>query len=232
MVSLGLPQLAFLLQLADSAFPVGAFTLSHGLEAAVQEGLVGDGEGLAAWATGFLRGAVACLDGLALAGAHRAAGRGDVGEIVAIDRTLHAARLATESREASVRMGRHLLRLGSRFAGGAAFDGLRASVAQGRAHGHHAVVLGVLTGVAGVPVQAALAAALYSTAACVMGAALRLMRLGHEEAQAILYGLREEIDSLSRQCAGRDWREMGSSAPLADILSMRHERASVRLFAS
>ena len=59
------------------AFPVGSFSYSHGLEAAVERGLVSDAGSLHGWICGLLQHGSAWTDAVLLAEAHRAAGAGD-----------------------------------------------------------------------------------------------------------------------------------------------------------
>jgi len=58
-------ELAALLQLADAAFPAGAFAHSFGLETAIVEGRVRDEATLDAWLRAALHGTFAPLDGAA-----------------------------------------------------------------------------------------------------------------------------------------------------------------------
>src|SRR5260370_33784560 len=96
------------LQLADSLFPSGAFTQSHGLEALAGDGLVPNGEALAAVIEMRLRERLATADLPALLAAHRAAGAFAHAEVCEIDHLLTTTKLAREEREASVRVGRRI----------------------------------------------------------------------------------------------------------------------------
>ena len=61
------------LQLADTAFPSGAYTLSGGLETLIEEGIVRDAAGMAGCVRALLLGRLARGDLTALTAAHRAA---------------------------------------------------------------------------------------------------------------------------------------------------------------
>src|ERR1041384_2005334 len=69
-----------LLQLGDSALPVGGYTHSWGLEAALSRGLVRDAESLERWVRAWLRHAVGPLEGVTVAACCRAALAGDLEE--------------------------------------------------------------------------------------------------------------------------------------------------------
>src|SRR5260370_42658697 len=99
------------LQLADSLFPSGAFTQSHGLEALAADGLVPNGEALAAVIEMSLRERLATADLPALLAAHRAAGAFAHAEVCEGDHLLTATKPPREDRGASARAGRrHRLR--------------------------------------------------------------------------------------------------------------------------
>ncbi|HLH73624.1 MAG TPA: urease accessory UreF family protein [Chloroflexota bacterium] len=97
------------LQLADTFFPSGAYTLSHGLETAVEDGLVRSPDDLERWLRAQLAFQVIPGDAAALVLAWRAAANGRVAEIVAVDHRLEAFRLSLEARDASRKVGRQLL---------------------------------------------------------------------------------------------------------------------------
>ncbi|MGW2196805.1 urease accessory protein UreF, partial [Streptosporangium sp. NPDC001682] len=93
------------LQLTDSGFPSGLYTLSHGLEGYVQLGATGSAD-LRGLLTDLLYNSVGPGDATALVLAHRAAGAGDWDRLVEVDQRLHAIKLNREQRSASVRTGR------------------------------------------------------------------------------------------------------------------------------
>lgn len=81
-------------------------------------------------------------------------------------------------------------------------------------------------------VQEVLTVHLYGVAMGILNAALRLMRLTHIEAQAVLYGLAGRFDELARRAAETPLEHMSNYAPMTDILGAAHARAHVRLFMS
>src|SRR6516162_1509817 len=97
--------LARLLQFGDSAFPIGGFSFSNGLESAIQQRVVSDAASLHAFARTATAQA-ASGDGVALIHAHRAAEAGDLREVERIDELVFARKLSSESRTMSARVGR------------------------------------------------------------------------------------------------------------------------------
>jgi urease accessory protein len=217
------------LQLTDSGFPSGLYTLSHGLEGHAQLGLVG-AEGLRELVSDLV-GAVGTGDASALALAHRAAASGDWDAVVETDRRLHAIKLSAEQRTASVRTGRQVLDIA-----GPAFESAPAArlgglVADGASPGTHAVVVGVVHAGLGVPVRDAVASDLYAFAASCAAASVRLGRLDFRAAQALLRDVRPDlVRAVGTALAARHPRDLHASTPGADIVAAAHERAEARLF--
>jgi urease accessory protein len=219
------------LQLADSFFPSGLYTLSFGLEAFAQAGLLRPAgfEGLLA---DYLRHAVGPADGAALACAHRGAETGDLELAVEADRRLTAVKLPREARESSQRTGRQLLSNANRIFGGGRLGGYAERVRCGDAPGNHAVALGLTMAALHIDRGRALAGELYAFASGAVGAAVRLAVIDHRFAQAVLHALKPTILEVTQARRESTVHDIGGSAPMIDIMAMRHERAELRLFMS
>lgn len=219
------------LQLADSLFPSGLYTLSHGLEAFAAETSV-DPRTLEALLADYLRHGVAHTDGIALAIAHRAAASGDLETAERADLRLSAVKLPREQRDASTRVGRALLKLSSELFPSPHTAGYLTRVQQGTAPGNHAVVLGLVLAGLGVSAQQAVATELYAVAAGFAAAAVRLGLTDHRVVQAMLHRAKPMIAGAAEAAQGKQIRDIGGCTPMIDIMAMRHQRAEVRLFAT
>lgn len=219
------------LQLSDSAFPSGLYTLSHGLEAYAQTGLLPGGE-LEALITDLLRHGMGPADGVALVNAHRAASTHDPALAAEADLRLTATKLAREARSASVRTGKQLLSLASTLFDHPVLAGHAERVKRGELPGNHAVALGLAKAALGISREHALAGELYAFGAGGVGAAIRLSLIDHREAQRLLHRLKPVILEVVAENVDRSVRQIASSLPLADVLAAYHERADVRLFIS
>jgi urease accessory protein len=65
-----------------------------------------------------------------------------------------------------------------------------------------------------------------------ISAAMRLTRLGHGEAQAVLRLVQPVMVETVAIASQLPWRKIRSSAFQLDIAAARHERAAARMFAS
>ena len=227
-----------LLQVSDSAFPSGRYTLSYGLEAFVQTGELSAPvrpSPLAALLGTHLRFGVAPSDGVALACAHRASGRdGSVDLELAkrVDERLSAVKLAREGREASTRTGRALLANATGALGIETLRDYAELVTAGLCPGNHAVVLGLLSASLGVPRLESIAGELYAFSAGWVAGAVRLGLVDHRTAQSLLHSVRPVAVEAALDAVDRDVNAISSCTPQVDVMCMQHEHAELRLFAS
>jgi urease accessory protein len=221
--------LARLLQFGDSMFPIGGFSFSCGLESAVQAGVVNDRATLHAFARTALEQA-ARGDGIALVAAHRAAVKGEVEALIAIDRQVFARKPSDETRTMSTRMGRKFTEIGVEIVGAPLIKTWLARIAEGATPGCYPVALAVNFAAQGLSARAAFLVHHYGVATAILGAALRLMRVSHVDTQAILFDLNSGVNAAYEPAAAARLSDMAGFAPLSDILAAVHTKAHVRLF--
>lgn len=226
-----LGQLLVSLQLSDSAFPSGLYTMSHGLEGFHQARLV-DREDLGELLDELLVWSVGPGDATALALAHAAATDGDWPQVERVDRMLFASKLNAEMRSASVRSGRQLIGIADEVFGEGSITHYRELVQARQVPGCQPVVSGVCYAATGVERGRAVVSDLFAFSASFVGAALRLRLADHRQAQAVLRDVGPTIESVAADALARSIDDLGGFAPMADISSARHERANGRLFAS
>jgi urease accessory protein len=228
-------------QLADSAFPSGRYTLSHGLESFVQSGDVTARSGVRGlWSllSDQLEHGIATADGVAVAWAHRAVSQAPDSEgydeqlALEADLRLTSVKLGREAREASARTGRGVLGTAVGSFAGPALTAYARLVHRGAAPGNGAVVTGILTAELAVPLLHSVATELYAFAAGWLNATVRLGVADHRVAQAVLHRCGPVIDRAARRACETGLDDMSSSTPLVDVMSMRHEQATLRLFMS
>lgn len=227
-----------MLQLSDSGFPSGRYTLSYGLEALAQSRMFDAGPGeetLTRVLSDHLRFGVGPSDGVALACAHRAVAADisfDMDRATAADKRLTAVKLARESRVSSMRTGRALLNTAGGIIESTVLRHYAEQVRRGHAPGNHAVVVGLVSVELGVPTLMAVAGELYAFGSSWVAAAVRLGLTDHRTAQRVLHRIRPVTAAAARAAEDGDVGQIRSCAPLLDVMCMRHEEAELRLFAS
>lgn len=221
--------LARLLQLASPALPVGAFSYSQGLEAAVDAGVVHDAASTATWIGDVLELSISRTDAPVLIRLHRAWSDHDFGAAARWNALFLATRETSQLRAETVQMGFSLRRLLRDLALGdtATRDALEA-----------------LPEVA-FPVPYALAAAAWGIAPddAVIGylwgwlenqamAAVKAVPLGQTDAQRLLADLAERLPRIAVEAAERSDDAIGNFTPRLALLASRHETQYSRLFRS
>jgi urease accessory protein len=218
-----------LLTWLSPSYPVGAFSYSHGLETAVEEGLVRDRAGLAGYIATVLRHGAGRVDGALLAAAWRAATAGDA---AALD---EAARLAAAWR-GTAETALETMQQGSSFAlvTEAAWPEPRFAAFAARHGGRlaHPVAFGAAAGFAGIALALALHGWLAAFAANLVSAGVRLVPLGQTDGQRATATLHADVVAATEAALAASLDEIGTAAPMLDLLSMRHETQYTRLFRS
>jgi urease accessory protein len=217
------------LQLGDSLFPSGGFTLSHGLETLADRKLVTGAESLHRWIARTVRWQVAPSDGVAAAAAWAA--REDLAAVADIDRYLFASKLAREPREASERTGRQMLASLTTIVGGP-LTSYRAEVLAGRGRGLQPIVVGLAGGHLGLSQRDTVLLLLHLHVSGCLGAAMRLIEVDDIEAQQIRLALVPVLSAAADEALTLDWREMYTGAMQTELMAMLHESSTMRLFAT
>lgn len=225
------------MRLADSSLPVGTDSVSYGLEAFVAADRVEDADDLAGLLETYLRRQLGPGDLVALRAAHAGAtadatGEGDLEAVCRADRRLEAVTLPAEFRESAARTGGRLLSLQRELRDDPFLDEYAAAVEDGEAPGAYPVVLGVVAARAGVDERRTCLVACQEFATAFVGAAQRLLQLGHTDVQRAIVECQPTMAAAVADSVDRSLADMTPFAPLVDVQSAAHERADRRLFLS
>jgi urease accessory protein len=221
-----------LLQLCDTALPIGAFAFSNGLETYTQQGLISEVMTLQEWLEAVLHHVVHGSHLLPVALAHRATAAADWAQLERLDQQVTAMKHARELREASVKTGQGLLRLAIQVWPGPMIERLHALWQQQRVVGHQALVLGVLGSELRCEERIIVEAAGYQWVSGVISAALRLLPIGQLAGQRLLAALLQHLPVIAGDIRQQGWDDLSSAAPEFDIRAMQHETLYSRLFRS
>jgi urease accessory protein len=219
-----------LLAWLSPAYPIGAFSYSHGVETAVEEGLIRDRASLVAWLDSVLRRGTGAVDGALFAAAWRAAGADDWPAFDAIAERAAAWRGTAEMALESRQQGGSFLSITRTAWPHAALDEVHR-----RLDGELAlpVAVALAASVHGIALEQALVGYLHAFTANLISAALRAVPLGQTDGQIALAALEVAVNDTSQAAiAVASLDEVGTATPLLDWCSLRHETQYTRLFRS
>ncbi len=219
-----------LLAWLSPSYPVGAFSYSHGVETAVEEGLIKDRASLVAWLDSVLRRGTGCVDGALFAAGWRAACEEDWSAFDAIAERAAAWRGTSEMALESRQQGGSFLSITRTAWPHPALDEVHQ-----RLQGELALPLAVAlaASVHGITLDAALSGYLHAFTANLISAALRSVPLGQTDGQIALAALEASVsDAVRAAIAVESLDEVGTATPLLDWCSLRHETQYTRLFRS
>ena len=208
--------LAKLLQLASPALPVGAYSYSGGLEAAIEAGVVADAATAERWIGDVLEHSVAKME----APMFLAFLTSD--DLPGLNERFLATRETAELRAETVQMGYSLNRLLKDLDVGAvpleepSFPAAFAHAARRW----------------NIEPEAALQAYLWAWIENQVMAAVKAVPLGQTDGQRMLMRLGERIAALTPEVLAMKQEDLGNFAPGLALLSSRHETQYSRLFRS
>jgi urease accessory protein len=219
-----------LLQLGDSAIPIGGYCHSWGLEAAIDQGFVRDASGLEKWARSWLHFGLGPCEGVVVAAVCRGVARGEWHLACHANDILWAGLTPPTLRNASRDMGEQLLALSEAWPWAEATASAFRRLSETRGW-HHAVVFAALAAAICGP-DNALLVYLHQAALGVIGAGVRAIPIGHTHGQQILARLHPDIEGLSQELVQRELAMAGSFSPAYEVLCYAQSHLYTRLFRS
>jgi urease accessory protein len=212
-----------LLQLASPSLPVGAYSYSQGLEAAVEARVVTDAASARCWIGDVLELSLAAMEAPVLRRLIDAWKAGDLESVGRWNEEFIASRETAELRAETLQMGYSMSRLlkdlDAAMPGDFAEISYPAAFAFAIAHWK-------------IDPREALAAYLFSWIENQVLAALKSVPLGQTEGQRMLLALAEEVPAALDRALALGDDDLSNFAPGLAILSARHETQYTRIFRS
>ena len=219
-----------LLAWLSPAYPIGAFSYSHGIETAVEEDFIKGRATLVAWLETVLTAGTGRVDSALFAAAWRAAQAHDWANFDRIAECAAAWRGTSEMALESRQQGGSFLSITRH-----AWPHPALAAAHERLGGELALPVAVALAAAahGIALEAALGGYLHAFAANLISAAVRTVPLGQSDGQLALAALEGAVRrAVEAALAVSDLNDVGTATPLLDWCSLRHETQYTRLFRS
>ena len=219
-----------LLAWLSPAYPIGAFSYSHGVETAVEAGFIKDRTSLVTWLETVLQDGTGRVDSALFASAWRAATAGDWPQFDAIAERATAWRGTSEMALESRQQGGSFLSITR-----TAWPHPSLTAAHDRLGGELALPVAVALAAAahGIALETALGGYLHAFTANLISAAVRTVPLGQSDGQLTLAALEGAVRRTAEAAlAVETLEEVGTATPLLDWCSLSHETQYTRLFRS
>jgi urease accessory protein len=213
-----------LIWLASPALPVGGFSYSEGLEAAVDQGLVTDERTVADWLADQLHLNLARGDLAVIAQAVPAWRAPDLQRIAALNDWVLQTRESAELRQQTEQMGRSLVEWAK-----AVHPALVEGLAQGLTY---PTAFALAASASGASTREVLLCFAFGWAENMTQSAIKSVPLGQSAGQRILQRLAAEIPQAVDEALVLGDEDRQAFSPLLAILSARHETQYSRLFRS
>ena len=222
-------RLMHLLEFSDSAFPVGTFSFSNGLETAAFEGIVHNAETLEQYTRTVLQQTIYC-DGIAALQAFRAAGQNDYRMIRKADHQVILCKMNTEARLMLTRMGKKMAEICMQISDNALMRQWLNDICKKIVPGTYPIAQAIWFQQNGSKEEELFAAIEYGTINMILNAALRCVKVSHYETQAILYRLCSVTTADYEVIRQMDFEDIRAFAPEVDIIASLHEKGKMRMF--
>lgn len=204
------------------AMPTGAYTFSHGLEAAIAQHHVHDAQTLANWIERVLSRGSGFNDACLLAAAWRAEHRHDRDELDHVEAVANALVASRERLQESLVQGQAFARAAAAWVDIDTADQRRTL----------SVTVGCLSARAGLPLSMTLVAATQAFLSNLVWIGARLVPVGQQQALEIVSQSLAVVRATADKASSSTLDDIGSASPMADIASIQHETLVSRVCAS
>jgi urease accessory protein len=223
-----------LLQLSDSFFPTGMYTMSNGLEAlfySKEKKLIANPDVLLNLLRVYIENQIGPADCTALGAAYEQIIKNNIPKIIEVDNIIFSMKLIEEIRNASSRSGTQLLRcVGSFITDNRLLNEYLKAVSSKKATGVFPVAMAVSAHSLGIPRNKAALIMLYGFTVSMVGAALRMGILQHFDGQMIIHRLRDVLVTTIRSNINRPLTGIWQFAPGIDLIQISHEKMPSKMF--
>ena len=156
----------------------------------------------------------------------------DIDALIRFDKECNAVKLPAEMRMASTKLGLRLLKIFEPLVESNLISSYKKLLAEKECNGHYAIVFGMIAQQSNITKIETLQAFYYNAVVGFVTNSVKLIPLGQQEGQEILFSLHHNINTLAEQSMQPDASLIGLCCPGFDIRCMEHERLYSRLYMS
>jgi urease accessory protein len=221
-----------LLQLSDPTLPIGGFSHSSGLETYVQMGIVNNASSAKQFVTEMLSQNLRYTDAALVSLAYDATLTNAFEGILALDAECNSVKLPKEMRQSSQKLGTRLLKIFVDYCDSDILNRFKKAINDKIADGHYCIAFGIIAAIQGIEKQEALTGFYYNAAMGMITNSVKLIPLGQQDGQKLLFEIKPLIQELVEQTLHPDKDMIGFCCTGFDIRCMQHEDLYSRLYMS
>lgn len=224
-----LAEILQMIQISDSLFPIGAFTLSNGLETFVEKGILSSEKDLEEYISNFME--IFPYNDLAtmmLAYKHG----DDMEYIRQLDHLTFVLKMPQEIRNGCTKLCSRFIKIWNQIKEYPGIQKYDMEIQAKNCYGVHGIAVGLYAKEIGLPVKEAAAIYSYSQLSAIVTNAVKLVPLSQIAGQKILNQSLNKIEECVTIAEKLSMEDLGISGTAFDIAGMNHEILYSRLYMS
>ena len=218
------------MQMSDSFFPTGLYTMSNGLETLFDEKQIQTVDQIEEFIKTVISQQIGPSDCVALSNSYDFATSKNIDKIIECDKTLYSMKLVKESRDALCRSGSQMIKCVKSFVNNNLIDSFYKKIIESETPSTHPVVIAICSNILGIKKENAMMMLLYGFTVSTIGAALRLGLIDHIQSQKILHNLKPHIIQTIERFISTSFENMWQFTPEYDLVQMSHEQKFSKMF--
>ena len=225
-------RLLHLFQIHDSAFPIGSFTQSFGMETYIQQDRIKTKQQLINYCQVFLDHNLVHGDGIIVKAAFEAAKAEDWQRLTHLEQLCHGMKLASESRTASMKMGRQFLQTVLPISHHESLTIWKKKLDKKEVKGHYPIIYGLYASGLNIDHKTTVLTFLYASISALVQNAVRAIPLGQNSGVQAIYELLAPIEKAAADVMNCTLGDISNNTLGIEMSSMEHEYLYSRLFIS